>query len=190
MSIVHFLLDWETLDTRPEAVVLSCNIMQFDPATDTAHEQLQLTFAAELIEEQLNAGRTVSSSTLEFWMVQGLKAREGLYEGTRLYPMHVALRELTKFVSGTMVTAQAEDARIWGNGADFDVAILNSLCKQFEVPSPFRYNSSRCARTVMAAYPDLKVRAPTGLAHHPYYDNLAMVQSLSAVYKVNQQLFN
>lgn len=190
MSTVHFLLDWETLDTRPEAVVLSCNLMQFDPSSGTEHEQLQITFAAALIEEQVRAGRTMSSSTLEFWMSQGQKAREGLYEGKRPFSMSQGLGTMRDFVSRISKVALNADARVWGNGADFDIAILNSLCAQFKAPNPFRYSASRCARTVMAAYSDLRVYAPMNLAHHPYHDNLAMAQSLSAVYKVNPLLFS
>jgi exodeoxyribonuclease VIII len=48
--------------------------------------------------------------------------------------------------------AQYKVAHVWGNGSDFDNAIINNLAKSFGAPKPLNYKRNRCFRTLKALF--------------------------------------
>ena len=64
----HAMIDIETLDTRPNSVVLSVGAVKFDPYAEI--EPHTKTLWRPGVDDQLAQGRTMSNTTLEWWAKQ------------------------------------------------------------------------------------------------------------------------
>ena len=64
----HAMIDLETLDVLPTAVVLTIGGVKFDP--NAIKETTQHFYYRFNVDEQLNKGRTTSKSTLDWWATQ------------------------------------------------------------------------------------------------------------------------
>ena len=69
------MIDLETLDTSPTAVVLSLGAVAFDPYTHAHGATFYVEFT-NFLEQQTGVGRTISPSTMLWWMQQNATARE------------------------------------------------------------------------------------------------------------------
>lgn len=135
---MHIMLDLETLDTKPSAIILSIGAVKFDASGvgDWA------SFYPD-IDEQIRMGRTFNASTLFWWMHKDREeARKDILAGDRI-PVTTALHYLSSFCDG------AEG--VWGNGSDFDNAMLRDIAT-FDL---WPYHRNRCFRTLMNMNPDL-----------------------------------
>ena len=64
----HAMIDLETLDVLPTATVLTIGGVKFDP--NSVKETLQPFYYRFDVDEQLNKGRTISESTMDWWATQ------------------------------------------------------------------------------------------------------------------------
>ena len=64
----HAMIDLETLDVLPTAVVLTIGGVKFDP--NSVKETTQHFYYRFNVDEQLSKGRTTSKSTLDWWSTQ------------------------------------------------------------------------------------------------------------------------
>lgn len=111
----HFSVDLETLGTRYDAPIISIGVVQFDPNTSKKGE----TFYREIdIDSAIRAGR-VNGSTLAWWMNQDKKARTVFDPKGSKVALATALEELQRWMRGL-----SHDPVVWGNGATFDISIL------------------------------------------------------------------
>lgn len=111
----HFSIDLETLGTRYDAPIISIGVVQFDPDIAKHGE----TFYREIdIDSAVRAGR-VSGSTLGWWMTQEKKARDVFEPKDHKVSLATALEELQRWMRGL-----SADPIVWGNGATFDISIL------------------------------------------------------------------
>lgn len=110
----HFSIDLETLGTRYNAPVLSIGVVQFDPDTG----KLGAEFYREIdIHSALKAGQ-VNGSTLAWWAQQSEKARR-VFGSDNKVSLATVLDELSTWLRGKDMTP-----KVWGNGAGFDITIL------------------------------------------------------------------
>lgn len=143
----HIMLDLETLDTRSSAVVTSIGAVAFDPNSNTLGDK----FYVELVDDidyQQSRGRTISGSTVQWWMNQGAAAQQLFAEQPQPGIERVTTQEaLHRF--GLFVGANGDrDVQLWGNGADFDNIILGSLYADLSIRKPWSYSRNRCYRTM------------------------------------------
>lgn len=131
------MLDLETLDTRPTAAILSIGAVFFGQAG--LGEEFYRTITLDSCTE---AGLSVSGDTFMWWMGQKGEARKALFENP--VPLAQALAEFTEWVH---TKGKPGDTRVWGNGADFDNAILRHAYTKLGEPAPWKYYNSRCYRT-------------------------------------------
>ena len=114
------MIDLETLDVSPRAVVLSIGAIVFD----FKRMQTLRTYEATLqLEDQTAAGRTVKTSTVHWWLEQSSEARLAITNpdalARKLISYDVMLKELKSFLpSDGFVTAKP---------AMFDLAILSDM---------------------------------------------------------------
>lgn len=114
------MIDLETLDVSPRAVVLSIGAIVFD----FKRMQTLRTYEATLqLEDQTAAGRTVKTSTVHWWLGQSSEARLAITNpdalARKLISYDVMLKELKSFLpSDGFVTAKP---------AMFDLAILSDM---------------------------------------------------------------
>lgn len=152
----HVMVDIETLDTTATAVVLSIGAVAFDPRGN--ERMLERYWKPIDITEQVDRGRTVDTDTFQWWMRQADPARREIakkpIDGCTI--LADALTDLRNFIR------DVEPAGVWGNGSDFDNAILQHAAKSYGVGELWPYWASRCFRTFAAIHdPDrtLRVRA-------------------------------
>ena len=128
-------LDIETLDTSASSVVLSIGacVVDANGIHETVHVRLD-------IQEQINKKRTISASTLIWWMNQDAAVRK---EATRQSSsVTLALDIVGNFI------LDAGSPHVFVKGPQFDAAILDDLCDDFGVDRLCHFTSWRDLRTL------------------------------------------
>lgn len=134
------MIDLETLGTGPDTVVVSLGAVLFDP------NQLELgpTFYAPLqIQNQLDIGRKVTGDTLKWWIGQSDAAKKLFHEEAQ-DPAYV-LSVFSDWLKQNIPSIRSR--KPWGNGATFDISIMESLYKSYNLEVPWNFNSVMDLRT-------------------------------------------
>ena len=139
---IHISADLETLSLRPTAVVISIGLAAFTLPGGIIKQ------AYWILEQpsQVAKGRHVDPSTVRWWQQQSKEAQAVLSEQGK--DTRDTLDEVAAWIKQL-----PELAGVWGFGADFDNAILQSLYRDFGLPVPWSYKVNRCGRTVTALAP-------------------------------------
>ncbi len=129
------MIDLETLGKGTEAPVISIGAVYFDS------EGLGKEFYVNLeLQSQIDTGlRRADASTIQWWMGQSDAAKRVFKESA--VPTSKGLLDLVNFI------LEVKDAYVWGNGATFDISILESLLQDYEIPVPWKYNRIMDFRT-------------------------------------------
>ena len=140
-------IDLETLGTRYNAPILSIGAVPFNRDTG----KLGPAFYQEIeIESAIKAGR-VSGSTVAWWVRQGNDAKRLFAddEEARKRKMHIA----SALLNFTTFVRSLGTPRPWGNGATFDVTIIEHAIDQGSVglEPPWVYWNIRDVRTIVDA---------------------------------------
>jgi exodeoxyribonuclease VIII len=76
---------------------------------------------------------------------------------------------LAAFSGWLMEQSNLKSVRVWGNGSDFDNAILACAYKAVEQPVPWQFWNNRCYRTIKNLFPSIKMIR--GGVHHNALDD-------------------
>lgn len=137
----HATIDLETIDTRPQATVLSLGAVKFDPhSAIEPHSELYFKIS---IDDQDRLGRTVSDSTIEWWSKQDPKIMEEAFDQSNpneVMTVEQALASISKFVVGVDT--------LWGQGYGFDYTILEDMYRSIGKPIPWNFWQIRDSRTL------------------------------------------
>lgn len=123
------MVDLETWGKRTDAVVLSIGAFAFNPhgSDDLTYPPTygwKRTFHVALdTQSQIDAGRTVCSDTLKWWLTNNATVPATTNQVRR------ALVEFNQWIKENCDVTQ--DVYLWGNGSTFDVGILKSLYETF-----------------------------------------------------------
>lgn len=162
--MAHIMLDLETLGVTPGCAILSIGAVVF------SIEGLGAEFSRVVSRKScLKAGLWVEEGTLDWWQRQSTKAQEVLHMSDSIAApdLRDVLAEFTEFAA----TAGGKGGpRVWGNGADFDNAILAVACHRANMPVPWAYIRSRCYRTLKACAPSIKAPFREGVHHNSLDD--------------------
>jgi 3' exoribonuclease, RNase T-like len=127
----HYMIDIETLDTVPSAVILSigaCEIRAEPGHGSLFYEELHVATQYE---------RTSSNDTIEWWKTQKYCPDQGSTGiALALQRLHTYLRQDT------------DNPIVWCKGTDFDICILAHAYKQYGQTIPWKYSSVRDFRTI------------------------------------------
>jgi 3' exoribonuclease, RNase T-like len=168
----RIMVDLETLDTKPTTVILSIGAVQFDET------QTGMTFYRTCqIDDQITAGRTISGSTIDWWMGQSRVAQEKLFSpaaiASRMQLPNV-LKDFGRFV---------KDAdEIWGNGSDFDNSILMDAYRTTMGFLPWSYSKNRCFRTMKKLFPVVEPEF-VGTPHQALDDAMHQARWLQEIWR-------
>ena len=131
---MQLMIDLETLDTVATTKVLSIGLCFFT-------EKIESTYCFyPSLEDQKN--RSISEDTLLWWLNQGEEARNNIIQG-----VHQPLKEVMKQISDLVIRHRPINA-VWGNGSDFDNAIIQALFKDADIEVPWQFWFNRCFRTL------------------------------------------
>ena len=175
-KLVDVMVDLETLGRRAGCSVLSIGAVYFDPQTGKMGDELYVVVNRQSCVE---LGLHEDPETLAWWEAQSAEAKTvltqaGLKKGSKA--TGYSLKEPNKGIGRAldMLTEYLEpagkrDVRVWGNGADFDNAILANCYAAANRPMPWEFWNNRCFRTLKALAPSVKMDR-TG-AHHNALDD-------------------
>lgn len=127
----HYMIDIETLDTSPSAVILSigaCEIRAEPVHGSLFYEELLVATQYE---------RTSSNDTIEWWKSQGCCPDQGSTS------ISLAIQRLSGYLK-----QDTDRPIIWCKGTDFDICILAHAYKQYGQVVPWKYNDVRDFRTI------------------------------------------
>lgn len=140
---ISAMIDIETLDTCPEAVILSVGACKFNPYSDSEpHAQQHWRIS---IEEQLSQGRTVSDDTIAWWARQDPNVRDAAFTEDDRITISDFMTEINRWLVGV--------DKIWCQGPQFDMVILENLFTQFSVHKNWAYWQVCDSRTIFNLMP-------------------------------------
>jgi len=134
-----FMLDLETLGLAPDGAITQIGVCPFDL------EQL-IVGPPKTWRIFPYPTAKIDFSTVCWWMEQSDKARASVFTGERQLPA-VALQELGGYFAGF---ATDEDFEAWAMPPNFDITLLETLYRQVGHKVPWKYNATRCLRTLCA----------------------------------------
>lgn len=117
---ISAMVDIETLDTEPTALVLSVGAVKFDPYTNETPFEKIVWYPA--LEEQLTLGRTISDSTLEWWSKQNPEILERALTDEDRITLNDFFKSFNRYLVGM--------DKIWCQGPQFDMVILEDLYRK------------------------------------------------------------
>lgn len=161
----HVMVDLETADNVPTAAIVSIGAVVF--AGPYAGATL---YRAVDLQSSVSAGLTTSVDTLEWWGKQSTEAR-AVFTDPRRVPLAEALDVFAAFLRPT------QDVRVWGNGASFDNAILQTAYRLAGLDLPWKFWNDRCYRTAAARIQQR--RAQQGTHHNALDDAISQADHLT-----------
>lgn len=165
------MIDLETLDTQPDAQVLTIGGVKFDPMNyNDTFDEFYYRFD---IDEQEAMGRTQSEGTLKWWGQQSLAAQEEAFSPDRT-DCRTVLRALKKWYVGC--------AKVWSQG-EFDTVMMENMCRQMGEPIPWAFYSVENCRTLLNRMPVDPRKGMTFAAHNALEDSKAQVFALRKTFE-------
>lgn len=184
----EMMIDLETLDTKPSAVVLSIGAVVWETfhneEGDLSWALVERFMRVLNIQKQVDKHRTVSESTLLWWQHQHEDAKAEAFNPVRQSPLSVLI-EFRDFAD-KYADPEMGDLGInafWASPATFDFPIWEDFAMTFNNFVPWTYRQKYDVRTVVreASY-SAKGHIWTGLgvAHTPVYDCEWQIDLLTA----------
>lgn len=170
----HFqdvMIDLETLGTVPGCSILSIGAVAFDAASGQLGPELyvvvnrQNCLAASLFEDP---------DTITWWEKQSDEAKQVLRDAESGERLEDALAQLTEYLDQFSL----KQVKVWGNGSDFDNAILSVCYDKIGATAPWRFWNNRCYRTLKSLSKGPKPKRQ-GTYHNALDD--AKTQALHAI---------
>jgi exodeoxyribonuclease VIII len=161
------MVDLETLNSNERSAIVSIGACKFSQGKIGSE-----FYKIVDLQSSVDAGLTMSPSTVIWWMQQGPEARYIFDRKANKTSLKAALVEFGTFI-GT-------GAEVWGNGADFDNVILRNAYDAFNLPLPWKYWNNRCYRTIKGLNPQIKIRR-TGTYHNALDDAKTQAEHLMEI---------
>lgn len=181
----HVAIDLETLSTSPAAVVLAIGAVAMAEDGDTLADFYSV---CSIVSQQ---DRQIDKSTLDWWERQAADARSVLDHANEPSSptLDSVLDELTEWIGQL---GETHEVIVHGNGAAFDIAILEHAYKKVSPFVPWNFRNVRDMRTLrdiclrLGLEPQIKKAAPRTGTHHNALDDAhfqarIVIESLKAI---------
>ena len=172
-------LDLETLGTEPGAVITQIGLAAFNsrPQSDADYE-----IAPQLIhvdpQSCLDLGMHVSWATIAWWLIQDEAPRQGMALSKGL-PLYDALASVSEWCALNL----ADGFKVWGNGATFDVTLLDEAYRKINRKPLWQFRNVRDMRTLVAATPEDKIKwGVPRVAHDAMCDAIAQAETIRSCF--------
>lgn len=153
-STDHVMLDLETVDTAPTAAIIAIGAVCF-----AGPNRGRKFYAVIDMQSSLDAGLTTTEDTIEWWGRQSDEARK-IFTDPKRVDLVTGLKAFASYID--------PHAKLWGDGAAFDNAILANAYRVTGVDQPWKFYNDRCYRTIKAGINAEVVRKGT---HHNALDD-------------------
>lgn len=157
------MVDLETLATSQDCVILTLGAVRFERTGDGSLSELYLRICPE------QEGRKVCAETMTWW--EGQPSREEAFSPEGRIPLSEALDLFLAFSAGC--------ERIWCQGANFDVPILEHALEQHGKEPTWKYWQVRDTRTM---YDLVSKRFPSN-GHNALEDAKQQVLNVQDVFR-------
>lgn len=134
MKKVNRMIDLETLGVGPLAAILSIGWCDFNESEIAEPDEIAVD-----VESCVKAGMRIKDSTFRWWLRQEVDARSMLQTNNPL-SLHDALIMFSETFTG--------DEVVWGNGSNFDIAILEVAFELCDIILPWKFWNVGCYRTL------------------------------------------
>jgi hypothetical protein len=170
----NVMVDLETLGRRAGCSVLSIGAVAFDADTGKLGPEFYTVIKVASCEE---VGLHTDPETVAWWEKQSPEAQKVLKQARAARgnkPLDKALVLFNEYLH----QFGARSVQVWGNGSDFDNAILINLYAATGVKNGWEFWNNRCFRTLKNLAPQIKTER-TGTYHNALDD--AKTQALHAI---------
>ena len=167
----HVMIDLETLNTTTDGVIMSLGAVRFDLDSDQLDDEG--FYASISIDSNMAHGRTISESTLLWWLDQSPAAQTVFTE-----PKQTLESALTSFVDWF-----GSAKFVWSNGADFDIPMVAHALRGLGLDTPWDFYNARCVRTYKNLPGMRNLTMPNTLKHNALSDCIAQVKLVQAIQK-------
>lgn len=166
----HVSIDLETLGTTPECRILSIGYAIFTLESGVIYLSDEIR-----LNHELQLTRTIDPLTVDWWSKQSDAAKSMSFSGES--PLEYGLKQLR--------TAINSDMKVWGNGATFDISILEHA---YGYKAPWKFYNVRDMRTIIDLAESLtgfdKTKMPfIGVRHSARFDSEHQAKLICAAYK-------
>lgn len=151
------MIDLETLGTTPDAPIIAIGAVYFCRKTGALGDR----FEATVDFNSACKGRRADPSTIKWWLGQSDAARKAVVRGDQ--GMECALKGLAAFIR--------PGSRPWGNGATFDISMLEHAFRQYKLECPWKFWDVRDCRTVEDLAPVSRRSIRREGTHHSALDD-------------------
>jgi hypothetical protein len=175
MNYTDVMLDLETMGNRSNTAIVSIGAVEFNIVTgETGREFYKVVDLQSCLDE----GLKVQASTIYWWMQQDQKARERICEKGE----HIAM-VLEDF--NVWMQDCVDKVRIWGNGARFDIGILEDAYVACCMDTPWNFRKEMDVRTLVSFAPHVKENMPfEGVYHDPVDDCKHQIKYCSKIWNM------
>ena len=167
--MMHCMLDLETLSAQPTAAITAIGAVKFDPRDRTVITDRFYCAVDPQSSQQL--GGHVDARTVQWWLQQSDAARAHLNDPDAI--------DLASALVGFLEWYGSDGLPTWGNGATFDLPILEHALTRCGFEVPWKFWQQRCFRTFAAI--DASRRVKPEVAHHALSDAVAQAQTVQDI---------
>ena len=159
----HVMLDLETLGTLPGSVILAIGAVEFNGT------ELGETFLRTIsLKSSLGLGLKIQAETLEWWIQQDPAVLQAQFKDA--VSVFTAATDFRNWFN------KEPDRVVWGNGASFDMPLLEAMYTAMQAGPPWTYRNQMCVRTILKVA-DVKIIAPSD-KHNALSDAVAQAQAV------------
>lgn len=172
----NIMVDIETIGTTPGCIILSIGAVAFDQLKNEIGSSFYKVINRRSCQ---NLGLFPNPQTLVWWNEQSTEAnsilKESLLVSQNTNSIHNVMLDFSNYVN---MYNKTNSVKLWGNGADFDNAILSYTFHRLGIDVPWKFKNNRCFRTLKSLFPNVKIERH-GLFHNALDD--AITQALHAM---------
>lgn len=172
MKTTDFVLDIETLGTSPGCIVTDIGLVCLG--------RFQKSMTLDILD-QAKSGLTMDPATVAYRFKEGVKTSKVFSNkhGVEIYEEWTAKAALCKLRN---ILSGYDKSVIWVRGPDFDIPILRTLAKFYNLPDPFPYGkvSIRDIRTAE----DIVGPSSIPKTHHALEDAISDAEIVKAFRKI------
>ena len=135
------MIDLESLDTCPNASILTIGAVKFDPfANEVEHPEMEKFYVKIDLDSCDDLGLSVSDDTIAWWAKQDPAAQLEAFGDDDRISIELAVKQLYQFCFGA--------STVWSNGAAFDVPICEHVFRKLQRAIPWKFWEVRDVRTM------------------------------------------
>lgn len=172
----NLMVDLETLGTKVGSTILSIGAVFFDPEVGALGKEFHVVINRDDCKD---LGLKEDHATLHWWSKQAPEARLLLENAAdSSVGIYQALLDFCHFV----YRHGGSEVKVWGNGSDFDNAMLQYVYRLCLQSQPWKFWNNRCYRTLKSLV-NVPAAPRVGTYHNALDD--AKTQAIHAIALLN-----